>query len=129
LGSRGAYESASSGETPIRPRLGKEVIVRQWRRRRTLVIKFVTRTAHRIDAWLHARFGRRYGVLLTVGLIADIVHRVIDAPKQVASHHHVIGIALAVVLELGLLIHQVAEMDERLGFHGHVIAGGRDEPS
>jgi len=34
----------------------------------------------------------------------------------VASHHHVVGIALAIVLEVGLLIHQVGEMDERLGF-------------
>jgi hypothetical protein len=80
------------------------------------VVKLVTSTARRIDAWLQFRFGRSYGVLLTVGLIADIGHRLIDAPKQVASHHHVVGIGLAVVLELGLLIHQVGEMDERFGF-------------
>jgi len=80
------------------------------------VVKFVTSTAYRIDEWLHSRFGRSYRVLLTVGLIADIGHRLMDAPQQVASHHHVVGIALAIVLEVGLLIHQVGEMDERLGF-------------
>lgn len=93
------------------------------------MVKFVTSTARRFDAWLHSRFGRNYRVLLTVGLIADIGHRVMDAPQQVAAHHHLIGIALAVVLELGLLIHQVGEMDERLGFREQVIARGRDEPS
>ena len=92
------------------------------------MIKFVTHTAYQIDSWLHSRVGRTYGVLLTVGLIADIVHRVIEAPKQVALHHHLIGIALAVVLELGLLIHQVAEMDERLGFREEPIGKGRDGP-
>ena len=80
------------------------------------MVKFVTSTAYRIDEWLHSRFGRSYRVLLTVGLIADIGHRLMDAPQQVASHHHVVGIALAIVLEVGLLIHQVGEMDERLGF-------------
>lgn len=80
------------------------------------MIKSVTSAAHLIDRWLHSRFGRAYGVLLTVGLVADIGHRILDAPSQIASHHQVIGIALAVVLELGLLVHQVAEMGERLGF-------------
>ena len=80
------------------------------------MIKFVTSTALKIDQWLHSRFGHSYRTLLTVGLFADIGRRVIDAPKQVASHHHVVGIALAVVLELGLLVHQIGEMDERLGF-------------
>ncbi len=83
---------------------------------RAHVIKFVTSTAHKIDKWLHIRLGRSYRVLLTVGLIADIGHRVLDAPRQIASHHHLLGIVLSVLLELGLLIHQVAEMDERLGF-------------
>ena len=80
------------------------------------MIKVITSAAHRIDVWLHSRFGLKYRVLLTVGLIADIGHRILDAPKQIASHHHLVGIVLAVVLECGLLIHQVAEMDERLGF-------------
>jgi hypothetical protein len=80
------------------------------------VVKFITSTAHRLDAWLHSRFGRGYRVLLTVGLIGDIGHRLMDAPRQVASHHHLIGIVLFVALDLALLIHQVGEMDERLGF-------------
>lgn len=91
------------------------------------MIKFITSTARRIDAWLHFRLGRSYKVLLTIGLIADIGRRVIDAPKQIASRHHVIGIALAVVLELGLLIHQVGEMDERFGFREQADGGARDE--
>jgi hypothetical protein len=44
------------------------------------------------------------------GPLADIGHRITDAPKQAASRHHLVGIVLAVVLELGWLIHQVAKM-------------------
>ena len=90
------------------------------------MIKSVTSTAYQIDKWLHTRLGRAYRVLLTVGLIADIGHRVLNAPKQIAAHHHLVGIVLAVVLELGLLIHQVAEMDERLEFRRQLQANNKN---
>jgi len=80
------------------------------------VIKFLTSAAFRTDAFIHSHLGRKYGALLTFGLIADIGQRVLGAPKQIASHQHLVGTALAVVLEFGLLIHQVAEIYERLGF-------------
>jgi hypothetical protein len=79
------------------------------------VIRFLTSAAFRTDAFLHSHSGRKYGALLTFGLIADIGQRVVGAPKQIASRQHLVGTALAVVLECGLLIHQVAEMYERLG--------------
>ena len=80
------------------------------------MVKLVTFVAYRADTWLHTRLGRGYRVLLTVGLIADIGHRLWAVPMQISSHHRLAGIILAVALEVGLLIHQVAEMNERLGF-------------
>ncbi len=80
------------------------------------MIKLVTSTARRADAWLHSRFDPAYRVLLTVGLVTDIGRHIVEAPRHVASHHHLIGIALSVALELALLVHQVGEMDGRLGF-------------
>ena len=79
------------------------------------MIQFITSTAYKIDQWLHTRLGRKYRVLLTIGLMADIAQRIVNMPKQVTGHHR-FGVVLAIVLELGLLIHQVAEMYERLGF-------------
>jgi hypothetical protein len=73
------------------------------------------RSASAIDRRLHERFGRAYGVFLSIGLTADIVHRILDAPGHVGERPRLIGVALAVVMELALLLHQLGEMHERLG--------------
>ncbi len=39
----------------------------------------------------------------------------LDAPKAVESRQHLIGLILAIALEVGLLIHQVGELHERIG--------------
>lgn len=73
----------------------------------------ITGPAARLDAFLHKRLGRPYRILLTVGLITDIVHRILEAPKHVEHAHGWLAVALAVMLEVGLLIHQVGEIHER----------------
>ena len=78
------------------------------------MIHFLTGLAAKADRWLHVRLGRPYRVALSVGLIADIAHRVLDAPQHVQERHHLLGMFLAVAMELALLLHQVAEMHERL---------------
>ncbi|MGC1302230.1 MAG: hypothetical protein WA840_07640 [Caulobacteraceae bacterium] len=79
------------------------------------MIGFLTGPAARVDGWLHQRLGRTYGVMLSIGLVADIGHRIFDAPKHVQERHHLAGMILAVAMELALLLHQLAEMHERLG--------------
>jgi hypothetical protein len=79
------------------------------------VFRTLTKLALKWDRWLHQRFGRVYGIALSVGLISDIIHRVLDAPAHVKERHHLIGVILAVAMEAGLLIHQIGEMHERLG--------------
>ena len=76
---------------------------------------FLTGPAARMDGWLHERLGRPYGIALSVGLVADLVHRVLEAPAHVQGRRHLIGMALVVLLELGLLLHQLAELHERFG--------------
>lgn len=83
------------------------------------MIRFLTRPAARLDQWLHARLGRPYGVLLSIGLMVDIGHRVMDAPKHIQEKHRLIGEGLAIIMELALLLHQVGEMHERLSSGAH----------
>jgi hypothetical protein len=91
------------------------------------MIRFLTGAASRIDGWLHKRLGRPYGVMLSIGLVADIGHRLLDAPRHVRERHHLIGMVLVVTMELALLLHQLAEMHERLGDRSH-DAGNRPTP-
>ncbi len=79
------------------------------------MFRVLARIAFQIDAWLHHRLGRPYGVMLTAGLMLDIFHRIADTPRQVESHHNLLGVAAAVAMEFALLIHQFAEMHHRLG--------------
>ena len=79
------------------------------------MFRAVFRSASALDQWLHHRFGRAYAVFLSIGLIADIVHRVWNAAGHVEERHRLIGMALAVTMELALLLHQLGEMHERLG--------------
>jgi hypothetical protein len=79
------------------------------------MIRVLTGAAFQIDAWLHRRLGRAYRMMLSVGLVVDIVHRIIEAPEHVETRPHLTGIILAVAMELALLLHQVGELHHRLG--------------
>ena len=87
------------------------------------MIRLLTRTAFQLDEWLHHRLGRSYRVALSAGLILDIGHRILEAPEHVSKRHSLIGVALAVAMELALLIHQIAEMHTRLGGGGAKAEG------
>ena len=79
------------------------------------MIRGLTRIAYEIDEWLQHRLGRAYRVMLSAGLVIDIAHRILEIREHVETRHHLIGVVLAVVMELALLIHQVGEMHHRLG--------------
>lgn len=64
----------------------------------------------RLDEWLQDRFGRPYVMLLGVGLVIDIVHRVSELHEEAVKPHRLLGLALGIALELGLLIHQIGEL-------------------
>lgn len=81
------------------------------------MLRAILRSASAIDRRLHDRLGRTYGIFLSVGLIADIVHRVSDAASHVEEKHRLIGMTLAVVMEFALLLHQLSELHEWLTPH------------
>jgi hypothetical protein len=64
-----------------------------------------------IDTWLQSHLGRPYNAVLGVGLIIEIVRRLSELPHHVESATHVVGVALVVLFEIGLLIHQVGALD------------------
>jgi hypothetical protein len=68
----------------------------------------------RLDNWLHEKFGRPYGVVLTVGLILEIGHRMTEAPNRLFETSHVVQLVLLILLDAALLLHQLGELGERL---------------
>lgn len=83
----------------------------------------------RLDRWLHETLGRPYGMMLTVGLMVEILRRLEETPARLASPKDWLGTAFALVLNLALLVHQLAEMAERVKTrHGTAVAGHGDDP-
>jgi hypothetical protein len=85
----------------------------------------------KFDRWLHARLGRPYGLVLTVGLMFEIGHRLAEAPQKAGEAHRLVGLGLLVLLNAALLLHQLGELGERIserdaGARG--ADGARDPP-
>ena len=77
----------------------------------------------RLDRWLHARLGRPYGFVLSVGLMVEILRRLQETPARFASPGGRLATIFALLLNLALLIHQLGEMAERVKTrHGTALA-------
>ena len=82
------------------------------------MIRFITRLALAIDQWLERTLGRPYNLILGIGLIVEIVRRLIDLPARLDSMPHVAGEVVVVVIATLLLIHQIGALShhvERVG--------------
>ncbi len=79
------------------------------------MIKTLLDAALRLDRWLHRKLGRPYGVALTVGLAIDLAHKIGETPARLAHVGRLAPLALVMLLNLALLIHQLAELGERTG--------------
>jgi hypothetical protein len=79
------------------------------------MIGSILRAAARLDAWLRLKLGRPYGVMLTAGLVAEVVHRLIEMSEHKVSAHRLAAPLLFLVLNLALLVHQVGDLSERMG--------------
>jgi hypothetical protein len=80
------------------------------------MLKEISRGCWRLDEWLQERFGRPYVIVLGVGLITDIAHRATELYGRAASSHGVVGLSFGIVVEVGLLIHQVGELHHHFGW-------------
>jgi hypothetical protein len=82
------------------------------------MIRFITRLAYAIDQGLERTLGRPYNVILGVGLIVEIVRRLIELPNRMGSMPHVAGEVVLVIMATLLLIHQIGALShhvERVG--------------
>lgn len=72
----------------------------------------VFRGVRSLHAELHRRIGPAYNVILSVGLVIEIIHRVREADFHADAG--VIRSLLAVVLFVLLLLNQMAELGEHV---------------
>ena len=82
------------------------------------MIRFITRLALAIDQWLERTLGRPYNLILGIGLIVEIVRRLIDLPAKLGSMPHVAGEVVLLVIATLLLIHPIGALShhvERVG--------------
>jgi hypothetical protein len=69
--------------------------------------------AYLLDAWLHQHVGRFYASLLGWGLVFSIFGAVSTLSQTMKSGGGVVKIAGLVVLQLALLVNQLAQLYER----------------
>jgi predicted nuclease of restriction endonuclease-like RecB superfamily len=69
--------------------------------------------AYQLDVWLHQHVGRFYAAILGWGLVFSIFGAVSNLSQTVKSGASLLKIAALVVLQLALLINQLAQLYER----------------
>ena len=67
----------------------------------------------KLDERLHARLGRPYGIVLTLGLMIEIAHRLLETPKRAVDAGRLAPLVLVILLNAALLLHQLGELGER----------------
>ena len=82
------------------------------------MLREITAAFYTLDQWLQEKLGRPYNLILGIGLVGEITHRLSEAPKAVTSMHGLIGSALVLVMEVALLIHQIGALSHHLGRRG-----------
>jgi len=70
----------------------------------------IARAALALDLWLQQTIGRPYHAILAVGLTIEIVRRITELPDRLALMHRWGEIAVMLVMNLALLIHQVGAL-------------------
>ena len=75
------------------------------------------RGARWLDDYLQRRLGRPYNVLLSVGLVIEIVERVREVPHAITSAPNELRLALILIMEFALLLHQVSVLSHHIDKH------------
>jgi hypothetical protein len=68
----------------------------------------------RLDRWLHERLGRPYRIALSVGLVIELIRKLAEMPGRVMKAHELVISVLIILLNAALLLHQLAELGERV---------------
>jgi hypothetical protein len=78
------------------------------------MIREITHGALKLDTWLQEKLGRPYNVLLSIGLVSELVQRLSELPKKITTMPHLVGDVVAALIEVALLIHQVGALSHRI---------------
>jgi len=78
------------------------------------MVREMLAAVYRLDAWLDKRLGEPYRVVLGIGLVIGVVQSVRELPHKLGSGHGIVGEILTLLLFVALLVHQLAELYERL---------------
>jgi hypothetical protein len=66
--------------------------------------------AAQADDWLDRRLGRPYVAILSIGLVGEIIRRVVELFEHVPDQTRLIQLGWLVVLNSALLLHQMASL-------------------
>ncbi len=72
------------------------------------------RWASWLDAWLQARLGRPYNIILGVGLVGEIVDQIVHLGPKLQSAPTILRTILTLVVEFALLLHQLGALSHHI---------------
>lgn len=79
------------------------------------MIRAILNGARRLDETLQTRLGRPYNVLLSIGLVTELVQSVRVFPRHAMEARQAAGGIIMILIELALLLHQLGSLSHR--FH------------
>jgi hypothetical protein len=77
------------------------------------MLKAITDWAAWLDRWLEVNLGRPYNIVLSIGLVLEMVNKIQTLPSTIAHGEGLIGILFSLVVEAALLINQLGEFSHR----------------
>jgi len=89
------------------------------------MIRTIVDGARRLDEFLQEKLGRPYNILLSIGLVTELVRSVREFPAHALEANRAAGGLVMIVIELALLLHQLGALSHR--FHrrgGHGVGEG-----
>lgn len=89
------------------------------------MLTWIAKAALWLDTWLQNTIGRPYNVLLSVGLVTEIVRGLSEFRFRLASPEAVTGSVLELLMAAALLLHQIGQLSHRLERRGEGRRRGR----
>lgn len=91
----------------------------------------ITDGARQLDEWLENNLGRPYHMVLTVGLVLEMVQKLQTLPKSFTHTGGLIGLMFALAVQSALLINQLGEFSHRREKlrRSRSLVGSKGEPA
>jgi hypothetical protein len=72
----------------------------------------ILRAVHHLDDWIRETLGRPYHAALGIGLVLEIIARARELHDAPATSAGIVQLALAMLLYVVLLVHQIGELSD-----------------